>query len=72
MRAIITYRPDSQKIPGAIRDVLTADVLSDICLRVTKQQSYVVREEASSYNKGRLVIVEYNHLRSYVTLSEKK
>ena len=72
MRAIITYKPDSQKIPGAIRDVLTADVLSDICLRVTKQQSYVVREDASSYNKGRLVIVEYNHLRSYVTLSEKK
>lgn len=72
MKAIITYKPDSQKIPGAIREALTTDVLRDICQRITKQQGYFVREDTSSYNKGRLVIVEYNHIRSYVTLSEKK
>lgn len=72
MKAIITYKPDSQKIPGAIREALTTDVLRDICQRITKQQGYIVREDTSSYNKGRLVIVEYNHIRSYVTLSEKK
>lgn len=72
MRAIITYKPDSQKIPGSIRDSLTTDVLKDICYKVTQQRNYIVREDTSSYNKGRLVIVEYSGKRSYVTLSERK
>lgn len=72
MKAIITYRPDSQKIKGSIRDSLTSDILLDICQKVTKQKNFTVREDSSSYNKGRLVIVDYNGLRSYVTLSERK
>lgn len=72
MKAIITYKPDSQKIKGSIRNALTSDVLADICEKTTQQRDYVVREDTSSYNKGRLVVVDYNGLRSYVTLSEKR
>lgn len=72
MKAIITYRPDSQKIKGSIRDSLTNDILHDMCQKVTYQDSFIVREDTSSYNKGRLVIIDYNGLRSYVTLSERK
>ena len=72
MKAIITYRPDSQKIKGSIRDSLTTDILRDICQRITNQHNFIVREDTSSYNKGRLVIVDYNGMRSYITLSERK
>lgn len=72
MKAIITFRPDSQKIKGSIRDALTTDVLADICEKTTHQRNYTVREDTASYNKGRLVIVDYNKQRFYVTLSERK
>lgn len=72
MKAIIFYRPDSQKIKGSIRHSLTSDTLLDICQKVTNQSNFKVEEDTSSYNKGRLVIVEYNGMRSYVTLSERK
>lgn len=72
MRAVITYRPRSQKTRWAIREVLGRDVLEDICKKITGQTHYSVVEDNSSYNKGRLVIVDYEGKRSYVTLSERK
>lgn len=72
MKASITYKPDSQKIKGAIKASLTAAVLKDICQKVTGQKDYSVVEDSSSYNKGRLVIIDYEGHRFYVTLSEKK
>lgn len=72
MKAIITYRPDSQKAKGSIRESLTNDILLDMCQKITNQDLYTVREDTSSYNKGRLVIIDYNGTRSYVTLSERK
>lgn len=72
MIAIITYRPDGQKKKGAIRDSLPTDVLKDICEKVTGQTRYSVIEDDTSYNKGRLVIIDYAGFRTYVTLSERK
>ena len=69
MKAIITYRPDSQKAKGSIRESLTNGILLDMCQKITNQDLYTVREDTSSYNKGRLVIIDYNGTRSYVTLS---
>jgi len=70
MAAIIRYRPDSQKIKGYFDTVLTRKVLQDICLLVTGQRSYTVEKDFSTYNKGRLVYVEYRGIKNYVSLSE--
>lgn len=72
MKAFITYKPDSQKIKGSIREALTMEVLKDICEKTTGQTEFIVKEDTSTYNKGRLVIVDYDGQRSYVTLSETK
>ena len=70
MIATITYRPDAQKTPGLFDTILTDDILSDMCQRVTGQQQYRVVRDKSSYNKGRLVYIEYNNAIYYISLSE--
>lgn len=70
MIATITYRPNAQKTPGLFDTILTDFVLMDICQKVTGQNHYRIVRDRSTYNKGRLVLVEYNNIVSYVSLSE--
>lgn len=70
MAAKITYRANAQKTPGLYDTILTKQVLDDICLKVTGQSNYTVVKDTSTYNKGRLVFVEFNGMVNYVTLSE--
>lgn len=70
MTATITYRPDAQKAQGLFDTILTDAILTDICQRVTGQNRYRVVKDKSTYNKGRLVYVEYNNEINYVSLSE--
>lgn len=70
MIATITYHPNSQKIPKLYDTILTANVLRDICKKVTGQSRYRVVKDKSTYNRGRLVYVEYDNIVSYVSLSE--
>ena len=70
MIATITYRPNAQKTPGLFDTILTDAILSDICQRVTGQTEYRVVKDRSTYNKGRLVYVEYDNIINYVSLSE--
>lgn len=70
MVAIITYRPDAQKTPGLYDRILTDEILRDICVRVTGQDRFTVIRDTSTYNKGRLVIIEYEGIKNYVSLSE--
>ena len=71
MIATITYRPNAQKTPGLFDILLTDSVLADICQRVTGQSHYRVVKDQSTYNKGRLVYVEYDNVLYYVSLSEE-
>lgn len=71
MIATITYRPNAQKTPGLFDILLTDSVLTDICQRVTGQCHYRVVKDRSTYNKGRLVYVEYDNVLYYVSLSEE-
>ena len=71
MIATITYRPNAQKTPGLFDILLTNSVLADICQRVTGQSNYRVVKDRSTYNKGRLVYVEYDDILYYVSLSEE-
>lgn len=70
MEAIITYRPDAQKTPGLFDRILTNEVLLDICLRVTGQSRFRVVKARSTYNRGRLVFLEYGGIVNYISLSE--
>lgn len=71
MEAIIIYRPDAQKTPGYFDRILTREVLTDICQLVTGQSSFRVVKDRSTYNKGRLVLIEYEGITYYVSLSEE-
>lgn len=70
MAAIITYRPDAQKTPGLYDRILTKEILRDICARVTGQDDFSVIRDPSTYNKGRLITIEYGGIKSFVSLSE--
>ena len=70
MEAIITYRPDAQKTPELFDIVLTREVLLDICQLVTGQSRFRVVKDCSTYNRGRLLLVEYEGSINYVSLSE--
>lgn len=70
MAAIITYRPDAQKTPGLYDRILTKGILRDICARVTGQDDFSVIRDTSTYNKGRLITIEYENIKSFVSLSE--
>lgn len=70
MEAIITYRPDAQKTPGLFDRILTNEILLDICLRVTGQSRFRVVKDRSTYNRGRLVFLEYGGIVNYISLSE--
>ena len=70
MIATITYRTNAQKTPGLYDTILTDAVLKDICQRITGQNNYRVVRDLSTYNKGRLVLVEYHNVIYYVSLSE--
>ena len=70
MEAIITYRPDAQKTPGLFDMILTREVLLDICQLVTGQSRFRVVKDRSTYNRGRLLLVEYEGIINYVSLSE--
>lgn len=70
MAAIMTYRPDAQKTPGLYDRILTKEILRDICVRVTGQDDFSVTRDTSTYNKGRLITIEYGGIKSFVSLSE--
>lgn len=70
MAAIMTYRPDAQKTPGLYDRILTREILKDICVRITGQEDFCVVRDTSTYNKGRLITVEYGNVKSFVSVSE--
>lgn len=69
-QAIITYRPNTQKTYGLFDSVLTPSVLKDICHRITGQNKYRVVKDTTGYNKGRLLVLDWQGIKNYVSLSE--
>lgn len=72
MSAIISYRPNTQKIHNGFKNTLTQAILGDICLRITGQSTYTVCELNDTYNKGRLLTLSHNNITHYITLSESR
>ena len=72
MKAIISYQINSQKEKNYYKNLLTKSLLTQICQNITGQGHYVVKELDDHYNVGRLLIIEYNGIKNYVSLSEKQ
>lgn len=71
-KPLVRYNINAQKRSGYFAQILTSDVLEDICFKATGCREFEVETESESYNKGRLVTIEYNNVLYYVTLSEDK
>lgn len=52
------------------QDLLTPDILADICLKVTGRSDYTVEFDDTGINIGRLALLEYKKTRNYITISE--
>lgn len=69
MIAQIEINNNFQKSDMTYRDLLSEDVIKDICFKVTGQYKYKVTFN-KKLNVGRLVIIKYNDRINYITLSE--
>lgn len=70
MPATFTIKRNFQRRDITYEDILTPDVLLDVCQQLTGQDDYEVVWDDTSYNKGRLAKLEYNDRVSYVSFSE--
>ncbi len=70
MPAIFTIKRNFQRQKITYEDILTLDVLLDVCQQLTGQDDYKVVWDDTSYNKGRLAKLEYNSNIFYVSFSE--
>lgn len=59
-----------QKRTTTYRELLSDDVLNDVCMRVTGQCDFKVKFDENGYNKGRLVELRHNGKRDFITFSE--
>jgi len=70
MPAIFTIKRNFQRRDITYEDILTPDVLLDVCQQLTDQDDYEVVWDDISYNKGRLAKLEYGGSIFYVSFSE--
>lgn len=59
-----------QKQDTSYRDLLTPKILADISLKVTGRSDYTSEFDDSGYNVGRLVELEYQGKKNYISISE--
>lgn len=70
MPATFTIKRNFQRRDITYEDILTPDVLLDVCQQLTGQDDYEVVWDNTGYNKGRLAKLEYNDSVFYVSFSE--
>lgn len=59
-----------QKKDTSYRDLLTPEILADISLKVTGRSDYTCDFDDTGYNIGRLVELEYEGKKNYISISE--
>jgi len=55
---------------GSYKDVLTDEILRDVCQRITGRTDFDVIWDPVSYNKGRMAILNYKGIAHYISFSE--
>ncbi|MCK8638989.1 HNH endonuclease signature motif containing protein [Fructobacillus fructosus] len=78
--AHIEVKNQFQKRDETYQDILTDDILEDLVFKVTGQKDYDINfieteknakgKEVSTYNKGRLVVIKYDGMTNYISLSD--
>lgn len=59
-----------QKRSELYEDILTPDILRDVCQRITGSRKYTVEFDDTGYNIGRLATLEYQGSINYISFSE--
>lgn len=65
-----TIKNRFQKRSELYKDILTKNILSDVCQRITGRHDFTFTFDNSDYNIGRLATLEYNGEINYVSFSE--
>lgn len=65
-----TIKNHFQKRAELYQDIITKDILTDICQKLTGQTGYTVSFDNDGYNVGRLALLEFNDKRYYISFSE--
>jgi hypothetical protein len=65
-----TIKNRFQKKQECYSDILTKDILEDVCLRVTGIKRYTCEFDDEGYNIGRMAILEYDGVKAYISFSE--
>jgi hypothetical protein len=71
-KPLITVKNKAQKGGYQFSDILSSDVLSDVCQRLFGRPDYDVTFDDTSYNKGRLAVINYGDSIVYVSFSEQE
>ena len=69
-RPHFTIKNRFQKRSELYEDILTVDILSDVCHKLTGRRDYTVDFDNTGYNIGRLATLEFDSSISYVSFSE--
>ena len=65
-----TIRNRFQKRAETYKDILTPDILTDVCRQITGCADYTVEFDDQDYNKGRLATLAHGNCVNYVSFSE--
>src|ERR1017187_6550017 len=65
-----TIKNKFQKRSDLYEDILTRNILRDVCRRITGRADYTVDFDDEGYNKGRLAKLEYGGTVNYISFSE--
>ncbi|HEM2203680.1 TPA: HNH endonuclease, partial [Listeria monocytogenes] len=67
----IVIKNNSQKGGYFFEDILTEEILTDVCRKVTGTSEYTVEfDNEGGYNKGRLATISYKGSKIYVSFSQ--
>ena len=58
-----------QKRDETYKDILTDDILCDVCKKITGQTEFSVQFDEEGYNKGRLAKLIYGDTVHYISFS---
>lgn len=70
MKPIFKIKSNSQKGEYSFKEILTEDILRDVCIKLTGKNDYNVIFDDTDYNKGRLAILEYRNKKHYISFSD--
>jgi hypothetical protein len=59
-----------QKKKELYSDILTKDILSDVCLKITGSRDFTCEFDDIGYNVGRMAVLEYEGVIAYISFSE--